>query len=253
MIPRQRRGFGSRRVLVVEDESRLRDMLVRAIREMGFEPAGAPTAEHATRLMEQQWHPVVVVDLNLPGAGGMDFLRNVRQRWPRTQAVILTGFGDLESARQAIHLDVADFLTKPCGLGDMEIALGRAFDRLRALAPDGLDPELPPPDASDEQDEKDEGFADRLAEDDDPADETAADLAVAASRAGTAGHGHPMTFEPRDGSAALSLEDVERQAILAALQKHNQNRAAAANELGISLRKLYYRLAQYQKQGLPIS
>lgn len=252
MIPRQRRGFGSRRVLVVEDESRLRDMLVRAIREMGFEPAGAPTAEHATRLMEQQWHPVVVVDLNLPGAGGMDFLRNARQRWPRTQAVILTGFGDLESARQAIHLDVADFLTKPCGLGDMEIALGRAFDRLRALAPDGLDPELPPPDADDELDEEEGGFPDLTADDEDPADEAAA-AAAAASRVNATGHGHPMTFEPRDGSAALSLEDVERQAILAALQKHNQNRAAAANELGISLRKLYYRLAQYQKQGLPIA
>lgn len=250
MTPRQRHGFGSRRVLVVEDESRLRDMLVRAIREMGFEPSGAPTAEHATRLMEQQWHPVVVVDLNLPGAGGMDFLRNARQRWPRTQAVILTGFGDLEAARQAIHLDVADFLTKPCGLGDMEIALGRAFDRLRALAPDGLDPELPPPDASDERDEEDE-FDGRTEEgEDNPADESAADAATA-SRAYQR-QGRPMTFEPREGSAALSMEDVERQAILAALQKHNQNRAAAANELGISLRKLYYRLAQYQKRGMSV-
>jgi DNA-binding NtrC family response regulator len=247
MMMRQRRGFGSRRVLVVEDESRLRDMLVRAIREMGFEPAGAPTAEHATRLMEQQWHPVVVLDLNLPGAGGLDFLRNARQRWPNTQAVILTGFGDLESARQAIHLDVADFLTKPCGLGDMEIALGRAFDRLRALAPEGLDPELDPPDEA--EDDRELGEEDE----DNPADEAEADASAEAASAHRHAGGHAMTFEPRDGSAALSMEDVERQAILAALEKHNHNRAAAANELGISLRKLYYRLAQYQKQGLPMS
>ncbi|HEY2588420.1 MAG TPA: response regulator [Tepidisphaeraceae bacterium] len=249
MSIRQRRGFGGRRVLVVEDESRLRDMLVRAIREMGFEPAGAPTAEHATRLMEQQWHPVVVVDLNLPGASGMDFLRNARQRWPQTQAVILTGFGDLESARAAIHLDVADFLTKPCGLGDMEIALDRAFERLRALAPEGLDPELEPPDETDAHDDDEE-----VQGDDNPADEAEADAAAAATMAvADRGGAHGMTFQPRDGSAALSMEDVERQAILAALEKHHHNRAAAAAELGISLRKLYYRLAQYQKQGLPIA
>jgi DNA-binding NtrC family response regulator len=251
MSTRQRRGFGSRRVLVVEDESRLRDMLVRAIREMGFEPAGAPTAEHAARVMEQQWHPVVVVDLNLPGASGLDFLRNARQRWPQTQAVILTGFGDLDSARAAIHLEVADFLTKPCGLGDMEIALGRAFDRLRALAPEGLVPELGPLDAFDEEDDDDdECLNEGPDEDDNPADEREADASVAMTGPGP--DGRTMTFQPREGSAALSLEDVERQAILAALEKHRHNRAAAANELGISLRKLYYRLAQYQKQGLPM-
>ena len=57
-------------------------------------------------------------------------------------------------------------------------------------------------------------------------------------------------FAPRDGSEALSMEDVERKTILTALEKHGGNRAATAAELGISLRKLYYRLGEYQKKGL---
>ncbi len=66
--------------------------------------------------------------------------------------------------------------------------------------------------------------------------------------------GHPsaaaLEFTPREGSEALSMEDVERRTILAALEKHKGNRTATAAELGISLRKLYYRLAQYQKLGM---
>ena len=50
---------------------------------------------------------------------------------PNTQVIILTGFGDLESARKAIRLDVVDFLTKPCMLGDLEVALDRALERVQ--------------------------------------------------------------------------------------------------------------------------
>jgi len=210
--------FG-RRVLLVEDESRLRDMLLRAIAEMGFEPAGASSAEQAQRSMEHRPAPVVIVDLNLPGASGLELLRIIRTRWPATQAIVLTGFGDLDAARQAIRLDVVDFLTKPCALGDLEIALSRAFQRLLKADPTALVPDL---------------------------EEEAADIADAAPPAAPAA----LEFTPREGSEALSMEDVERRTILAALEKHKGNRTATAAELGISLRKLYYRLAQYQKQGV---
>ncbi len=114
MTMRRESDASGRRVLLVEDESRLREMLLRAIGEMGFEPVGAGSAEQAQRTMEHRPAPVVIVDLNLPGASGLDLLRTVRSRWPATQAIVLTGFGDLDAARQAIRLDVVDFLTKPC-------------------------------------------------------------------------------------------------------------------------------------------
>jgi transcriptional regulator with PAS, ATPase and Fis domain len=59
----------------------------------------------------------------------------------------------------------------------------------------------------------------------------------------------PLEFTPRDGSEVLSLEDVERRTILNVLERHGGNRAATAAELGISIRKLYYRLSQYQNRG----
>src|SRR5688572_510366 len=114
------------RVMIVEDEPRMRELLVRAISGWGFESAAARSGEEALRLMDGQAAPVMVLDLNLPAMSGMEVFEAVRQRWPATQVIILTGFGDLESARKAIHLDVVEFLTKPCHLGDLERALDRA-------------------------------------------------------------------------------------------------------------------------------
>jgi DNA-binding NtrC family response regulator len=187
-------------VLVVEDEARLRELLLRAIPQMGFAPAGARSAEEALRLMEKSPSPIMLLDLNLPGMSGMELFGLLRQRWPQTQVVILTGFGDLEAAREAIRLDVVDFLTKPCSLGDLEVALDRARKRLGPPRPD-VGPDAGP------------------------------DSIVS------------------DNAGPPTLDDIERQTILAALERHRGNRAATAAELGISLRTLYYRLAEYQRQG----
>ena len=202
-----------RQVLLVEDESRLREMLTRAIHEMGFVPTAAPQAETALRLLEQRGErgfDILIVDLNLPGIGGMELLEQARSRWPLTQAIVLTGFGDLDAAKQAIRLDVVDFLSKPCPLGELEVALDRA--RNRRLKAAGVDP---------------------------------ASVASARESAGPA-----VDEEPAETAAAPSLEELEQRHILAVLEKNHGNRTATASELGISLRKLYYRLGQYQKQGL---
>ena len=75
-----------------------------------------------------------MLDLNLPGEGGIEFFKKLRDRLPRVQGIVLTGFASLEAAREAIHLDVVEFLTKPCHLGELEQALDRA---MRRLAPPG--------------------------------------------------------------------------------------------------------------------
>ena len=201
------------RVLVVEDEDRLRDVLVRAIPQMGFGSIGVRSAEEARRLLEKEPFGVLILDLNLPGEDGLSFFQSVRERWPDKQVIILTGFGDLEAARQAIHLDVVDFLTKPCSLGDLEIALDRARKRL-------TDPDALPRRPGDMNEDED------------------GDRAVP-SPAGTSGSTE-LEGQP--------LRNVEKAHILAALARNEGNRQATADELGISVRTLYYRLSEYQKE-----
>ncbi len=207
-----------RHVLIVDDEPRLRQMLERAVREMEFFPHVAESAESAQRVIEEHACDIAVLDVNLPGMDGMTFFGKLRERCPDVQVVILTGYGDLETAKRAIHLDVVDFLTKPCSLADLEAALGRALKRrLDAAKPKPL-PELP------------SSMRGPVEDDDMPAP------------VGDA----PAAPETRPG---MSLPDVEREHIIATLRRHGGNRSGAAKELGISVRTLYYRLATYQDAG----
>lgn len=190
-------------VLVVEDEARLRDVLVSSAEECGFRARSARAAEEAIAQMEQDPCDIVMLDLNLPCMDGLRCFEIVRERWPATSAVILTGFGTLQAAQQAIRLGVAEFLTKPASLGDIERALHRAW-RMRFEVP--------------------EDHADNttLIPTDDASDESLHDL--------------PQT-----------MHEIEHECITAALDRHSGNRAAAAAELGMSTRKLYYRLNEYRE------
>jgi DNA-binding NtrC family response regulator len=221
-----------RRVIVVEDERRLREMLLASIDESGFSASGASSAEAAVRLLSQEQFAIALVDLNLPGMGGMDFCDILHQRWPNVQIIILTGFGDLAAARRAIRLDVVDFLTKPCGMDELEVALDRARQRWveRWLAGLTAANDAPPTHGSP-----------RTAEPQPPVGGAA--HRHADQQPGGAIHADEPT------APAVSMEEMERELIFAALVRHHGNREAAAAEIGISVRKLYYRLQQYQRQG----
>jgi len=134
-------------LLVVEDETRLRDLLVDIAPDMGFSATGARSGEEAQRLMEAQPRDVIILDLNLPAMDGMEFFRLLRDRWPVTQVIILTGFGDLETAKAAIHLDVVEFLTKPSPLNKVEEALDRARRRIDEARLRSLSAAAPAPSA----------------------------------------------------------------------------------------------------------
>ncbi len=116
-------------VLVVEDEPRLREMLLKALPDMGFAAVGAASAEQALRAIHDRSCAIAILDLNLPGIGGMELFEKLHSEQPDMPVIILTGYGDLDAARQAIRLDVVDFLTKPCPLGELEAALDRAKRR----------------------------------------------------------------------------------------------------------------------------
>lgn len=206
-----------RAVLVIEDELRIRNMLSQALKEMGFQASLTATAEAGLKAIEQRAYDILILDLNLPGMSGIDLLERIRKQQADIQVIILTGFGDLESAQTAIHLDVVEFLSKPCSLAKLEMALDRARKRRRNQI---LEPNAPTVELARQFEE------------------------VSPPRKSISSPASAGTSE-----TALSMEQLEEQHILHTLEKHNGNRAATAEELGISLRKLYYRLGQYQKRG----
>src|SRR5256885_1752133 len=80
-----------RRVLIVDDEPRMRDMLLRAIADMGFEGTAAASAEAALRGIESAGSPpdILLLDLNLPRTSGMELFETIRRRWASVQVIVL--------------------------------------------------------------------------------------------------------------------------------------------------------------------
>ncbi|MBX3377946.1 MAG: response regulator [Phycisphaeraceae bacterium] len=204
-----------RRVLIVEDDPSQRLMYQRALRGMDFESVCVESAAEAHAALRNDQFAIVILDLQLRGELSLDLFEDIRERYPAVSVVIATGHGSFEFARRSIHMDVVDFLAKPIPLSELETALDRAWSRhILVQTPVAR---LLPPAAAGRPSTTDEGSS----------PDVAAFLATCPD---------------------LSIDAMERELIMEALRRSNDNRKLAADMLGISERKLYYRLTQYRSR-----
>jgi two-component system, NtrC family, response regulator AtoC len=118
-------------VLVVEDEAELRDLIVESLSREGFMVAEAPTGAEAMERLKAFAYDALVVDLKLPDADGMDILDAAVARYPEVFAVVMTGFGGVTEAVQAIKKGAIDFLIKPFQLSQLTRVLTAAINEPR--------------------------------------------------------------------------------------------------------------------------
>lgn len=124
---------GRAHILVVEDEANIRSALVTMLEKLGYQVQGAGTGEEALVLLEHASIDLVLTDLRMPGLGGMEFLRRMKEKWPETEAVAMTAFGSIDTAVEAMRLGAYDYLTKPIDRDRFHIVVAKALER-RALA-----------------------------------------------------------------------------------------------------------------------
>ncbi len=126
----------SARILVAEDNDTLRRGIVLALRESGGAVTEAASGERAIALLRdraQDPYDVVVTDLRLPGADGLAVLAAARERDPRTSVVLMTAYGSIETAVQAMRSGAFDFVQKPLDLEQFELRVNRAVAQRRLL------------------------------------------------------------------------------------------------------------------------
>jgi putative nucleotidyltransferase with HDIG domain len=124
---------GVARALVVDDEPAVRHALRRILAQMGFTTIEAADGAEAVSLLERDGTPTLVVsDLRMPGVDGLDLLRIVRERWPDTSVIMLSGMAETSVAIECLHEGAADFLLKPVSLGELQERVTRVLEK-RAL------------------------------------------------------------------------------------------------------------------------
>src|SRR3954470_7098367 len=118
-------------VLVVDDDRAVREVLCAVLREEGYPVRQAPGAEAALEMLRGDDLPLVLCDLKMPEDDGLSLLDRVLQRHPHAAVVMLTGYGDTESAVDCLKRGAADYLLKPPRVTELVRAVERAWARHR--------------------------------------------------------------------------------------------------------------------------
>jgi DNA-binding NtrC family response regulator len=116
-------------ILVVEDEINIRNALVTVLEKLGHGAAGVGSAEEALAYLDGAAVDLVVTDLKMPGMGGMELLRHIRDRWPGTEIIVMTAFGSIDTAVDAMRLGAYDYVTKPLDRDRFALLVAKALDR----------------------------------------------------------------------------------------------------------------------------
>jgi DNA-binding NtrC family response regulator len=130
-----------RTVLVVDDEEVVRMSYLRSLEGARCDVEAVPDGNEALRAMERNAFDLVMLDLRLPGTDGMTVLRTIKERWPESEVVVITGYPSIESAKEAILLGASDYLEKPIGPDEIIKAASSAMlHKEWALRGGGLGP-----------------------------------------------------------------------------------------------------------------
>jgi two-component system NtrC family response regulator len=122
------------RLLIVDDEVNIREGLRDALSGPEVEVRSARDGGEALRLLDEGPVHILVTDLRMPGeVGGLDLVRAVRERFPESTAIVISAFGTVESAVEAMRLGAADFVTKPINIKHIRLLVTRAVEKLRLL------------------------------------------------------------------------------------------------------------------------
>lgn len=107
------------KILVVDDEEVVRRSYVRSLAGEHCDVEMASSGQDALQAMGQHAFDVVLLDLMMPGMNGMTVLKTIKQKWPESEVVVITGYPAVDTAKEAVTLGAYDYLAKPAGPDDI--------------------------------------------------------------------------------------------------------------------------------------
>ncbi len=118
-----------RKILVIDDEQSMREMLGIMLRKAGFEPLLAESRATAAAVLARGPVDMVITDVKLPDGDGIEILRHVKAASPETAVIVMTAFGSTETAVAALKLGAQDYLVKPFEVDELKIVVRQALEK----------------------------------------------------------------------------------------------------------------------------
>ncbi|HMJ62148.1 MAG TPA: sigma-54 dependent transcriptional regulator [Bryobacteraceae bacterium] len=121
------------RILVVDDEESLRRVLQVQLENRGYETSLAKNGQEALAILAESPHDLVLTDLRMPGLSGLELLKRIRENHQGTEVILLTAFGTIENAVEAMQSGAYHYVTKPVRFDELSIVIERALERCRMI------------------------------------------------------------------------------------------------------------------------
>jgi DNA-binding NtrC family response regulator len=122
------------KILIVEDDAAMRRALTAILRKDGHAVDAAETGEDAVARLAAEKYDLVITDLKLPGIGGLDVLRAVKERGAGANSIMITAYASVESAVKAMQAGADDYLPKPFEIKEVRLVVKKVIDKRRLLA-----------------------------------------------------------------------------------------------------------------------
>ena len=121
--------FSNWKVLLIDDEKDIRDVLTISLQDAGYEVVAVANGKDGLLCCEELKPQIVITDIRMPGIDGIQVLETIKRKYPDIEVIVATAFGEMDLAIRALQLDASDFITKPIGDDALYLALKRAKDR----------------------------------------------------------------------------------------------------------------------------
>ncbi|MDL1970032.1 MAG: response regulator [Candidatus Desulfofervidaceae bacterium] len=118
------------RVLILDDEPIVCKRLKPSLEKMGYEVEAFTDSEAALKRIEEKEFDIVVTDLKMEKVDGIQILEAAKQKNPKTEVIIITGFATTEAAKSALKKGAFDFIAKPFRLEDLRLIIAKAAEKL---------------------------------------------------------------------------------------------------------------------------
>jgi DNA-binding NtrC family response regulator len=119
----------SLRILFADDEKALQEFMRSELPRLGHEVTVCPDGKTAVKALEKGPFDAAILDLRMPGLGGIEVLEQIKKIAPDTEVVIMTGYASMETAIEAVRLGAFDYVTKPCKLAQIQTVLAKVAEK----------------------------------------------------------------------------------------------------------------------------
>jgi DNA-binding NtrC family response regulator len=119
------------KILVVDDDEQLREDVAEMLQREGYEVAHVGSGEEALKKLKAEDFDVILTDLMMPGIDGMEVLRQSKKLKPAVRVIMITGFGTIENAVEAMKEGASDYVSKPFKIGEVQATVKRALEEVK--------------------------------------------------------------------------------------------------------------------------